>query len=157
MVVACVPNFSEGRDINCIARILKPILNSSSIQFFHIVSGYSANRTVLSFAGNPEDVVDVCVELAKKIYYHIDMRYHEGSHPCFGSFDVCPLIPIRDISMTKVTWYARKLARAISENLGYPVYCYGNAAYKEKYRDLSFLRRGNYKNLHHKISKGFEA
>lgn len=150
-ILECVPNFSEGRDpekINAIAAEIKKI---QDVMLLHVDSGYDANRTVMTFAGRPEAVVEASFQAVKKAGEVIDMRYHRGIHPRFGATDVLPLIPIKGISMDETIVLARKLGERIGNELGIPVYCYEYAALFEKRRTLANCRQGEYEGLTAKI------
>ncbi|MDR1169235.1 MAG: glutamate formimidoyltransferase [Prevotellaceae bacterium] len=152
-VIECVPNFSEGRDSSKIQLICKSIESISGVRLLHIDIGADANRTVVTFVGAPEAVCDAAFEAIKMASKVIDMQIHCGKHPRIGSTDVCPLIPIRDISMEDTVKYARKLAERVGNMLNIPVYCYENAAFVPERRNLAFCRKGEYESLKQKLSE----
>ncbi|MCL2131333.1 MAG: glutamate formimidoyltransferase, partial [Lentimicrobiaceae bacterium] len=114
--------------------------------------GVSTNRTVVTFVGTPEEVCEAAFQCIKKAQELIDMRYHKGDHPRFGATDVCPLVPISNISMEETAEYARKLAERVGKELEIPVFCYENAAYKEVRRNLANCRQGEYEGLKDRIA-----
>jgi glutamate formiminotransferase/formiminotetrahydrofolate cyclodeaminase len=144
---------SEGRDSSKIQLLGKSIESVSGVSLLHIDSGADANRTVFTFAGAPEAVCDAAFEAIKTASEIIDMRVHHGKHPRIGSADVCPLIPIRDISMEDTVKYARKLAERVGNELDIPVYCYENAAFVPERRNLAFCRKGEYESLKQKLTE----
>jgi glutamate formiminotransferase/formiminotetrahydrofolate cyclodeaminase len=152
-LIECVPNFSEGRDLLKIQQISKSIELVSGVKLLHIDSGADANRTVITFAGTPENVCMAAFEAIKTASEIIDMQVHRGKHPRIGSTDVCPLIPIRDISMEDTVKYARKLAERVGTELDIPIYCYENAAFVSERRNLAFCRKGEYESLKQKLSE----
>ncbi|MDR0725334.1 MAG: glutamate formimidoyltransferase [Prevotellaceae bacterium] len=152
-LIECVPNFSEGRDLLKIQQIVKSIESVSGVKLLHIDSGADANRTVITFAGEPEAVCNAAFEAFKTASEIIDMRTHHGKHPRIGSVDVCPLIPVRDISMEDTVKYARKLAERTGNELNIPVYCYENAAFVPERKNLAFCRKGEYELLKQKLSE----
>ncbi|MDR2286335.1 MAG: glutamate formimidoyltransferase [Prevotellaceae bacterium] len=151
MKILCVPNFSEGRDSSKIQLISKSIESISGVKLLHIDSGADANRTVITFVGTPEAVCNAAFEMIKTASEIIDMQVHRGKHPRIGSTDVCPLIPLQNISMEKTVEYARKLAERVGNELDIPVYCYENAASVPERRNLAFCRKGEYESLKQKL------
>ncbi|MDR1895998.1 MAG: glutamate formimidoyltransferase [Prevotellaceae bacterium] len=152
-VIECVPNFSEGRDFAKIRKIVASIEAIAGVKLLHIDTGADANRTVITFAGTPEPVCDAAFAAIKTASELIDMRYHHGKHPRIGSVDVCPLIPLQNITMDATVTYARKLARCTGEELGIPVYCYENAAFTPERKNLAFCRKGEYESLKQKLGE----
>jgi glutamate formiminotransferase/formiminotetrahydrofolate cyclodeaminase len=148
----CVPNFSEGKDSSKIQLISKSIESISGVELLHIDSGADANRTVFTFAGTPEAVCNAAFEAIKMAAEIIDMQFHHGKHPRIGSADVCPLIPIDDISMEEAVKYARQLAERVGNELDIPVYCYENAAFVPERKNLAFCRKGEYESLRQKLA-----
>lgn len=150
-VIECVPNFSEGRDHKLINKIADRIQSVEGISLLDIDPGASANRTVFTFVGEPERVVDaafLAIEQAAKL---IDMRQHKGAHPRMGATDVCPLIPISGISMEETVVFAHQLARRVGEELDIPVYLYERAASSPKRQNLAKIRAGEYEGFKTKI------
>jgi glutamate formiminotransferase/formiminotetrahydrofolate cyclodeaminase len=151
-LIECVPNFSEGRDMIKIGLITKEIESVNGVKLLDIDPGKATNRTVVTFVGDPESVCEAAFLAVKKASEVIDMSKHHGAHPRFGATDVCPLIPVANISMEEVVDFTRKLAKRIGEELSIPVYCYEFAAYEEKRRNLANCRQGEYEGLAKKIS-----
>ncbi|HOE05802.1 MAG TPA: glutamate formimidoyltransferase [Bacteroidales bacterium] len=152
-LIECVPNFSEGRDMNIIRQITDEIEKTEGVKLLDVDPGMATNRTVVTFVGTPSEVLDAAVAAVKKASELIDMQKHSGAHPRFGATDVCPLIPVANISMEEVAEYARKLGKRIGEELGIPVYCYENAAFTPERRNLAYCRSGEYEGLKDKIGK----
>lgn len=152
-IIECVPNFSEGRNMDIINQIVVAITSVEKVKLLNIDPGKATNRTVVTFAGDPDDVIEAAFRGAKKASEIIDMSKHAGEHPRFGATDVLPLIPISGITMDETVEYARKLARRIGEELEIPVYCYANAAFSEPRRELAYCRSGEYEGLASKLEK----
>ncbi len=150
-LIECVPNFSEGNDMGIIRQITDRIESVEGVKLLDVDPGKATNRTVVTFVGEPETVIEAAFRAVKKASEIIDMRHHHGEHPRFGATDVCPLVPIRGITMEEVAGYARTLAQRIGEELGIPVYCYENAAFTEERRNLASCRAGEYEGLAEKI------
>ncbi len=152
-LIECVPNFSEGRDMNIIKQITNSIESVEGVKLLDVDPGAATNRTVVTFVGTPDEVITAAVLAVKKASELIDMRKQKGEHPRFGATDVCPLIPVSNISMEETVVYARKLAKIIGEEIGIPVYCYENAAFDEKRKNLAYCRSGEYEALKDKLTK----
>ncbi len=152
-LIECVPNFSEGNDMAIIRQITDEIESVEGVQLLDIDPGKATNRTVVTFVGTPDEVVEAAFRAVKKASELIDMRKHKGAHPRFGATDVCPMVPVSNITMEEAVQYARKLAGRIGEELGIPVYCYENAAYDEKRRNLAYCRSGEYEGLPDKLGR----
>ncbi|MDP4208514.1 MAG: glutamate formimidoyltransferase [Bacteroidota bacterium] len=151
-ILECVPNFSEGRDLDKINAIAAEIEGVEGVKLLHVDPGYDANRTVMTFAGVPEAVVDAAFRAVKKASEVIDMRLHKGVHPRFGATDVLPLVPVRGVLMDETVSFARNLGQRIGEELGIHVFCYEFAAFEEKRRNLANCRAGEYEGLPEKLS-----
>jgi len=151
-LIECVPNFSEGRDMAVIKQITDVIERSEGVTLLDVDPGAATNRTVVTFVGTPEEVIEAAVQAVKKAAEVIDMRHHKGEHPRFGATDVCPLVPVANISMEETVVYARKLAQRIGEELLIPVYCYENAAFTPVRRNLANCRSGEYEGLPEKLT-----
>ena len=143
-LIECVPNFSEGRDLKVIKQITDAIETVDGVKLLDVDPGATTNRTVVTFVGTPDEVVEAAFQGVKKAQELIDMRRHKGDHPRFGATDVCPLIPVSGISMEEVAEYARKLGSRIGDELGIPVYLYENAAASEVRQNLANCREGEY-------------
>jgi len=152
-LIECVPNFSEGNDMGIIKQITDQIESIEGVKLLDVDPGRATNRTVVTFVGSPDAVVDAAFVAIKRASELIDMRKHKGEHPRMGATDVCPFIPISGISMEETVIYARKLAERVGKELGIPVYCYENAAFTEERRNLAFCRSGEYEALPEKLAK----
>ena len=151
-IIECVPNFSEGNNMDIINRIAEVIRSVDGVKLIDIDPGKATNRTVMTFVGSPEDVSEAAFRAVKKAAELIDMSKHKGEHPRFGATDVLPFIPIKGITMDETVEYARKLGKRIGEELGIPIYFYEFAATEEKRRNLANCRAGEYEGLQQKIS-----
>ena len=151
-LIECVPNFSEGRDIIIINKIAESVSKVSGIKVLDIYTGADTNRTVITFAGTPDDVTEAAFRGIKTASELIDMSKHKGKHPRIGATDVCPLIPLKGISMEETVEYAHKLAKRAGEELNIPVYCYEYAAFSGERRNLENIRAGEYEGLRNKMS-----
>ena len=150
-IMECVPNFSEGRRPEVIEAIAAAIDGVDGAKVLHVDPGFDANRTVITFAGNPDAVVEAAFRAVKCAAELIDMRSHTGRHPRIGATDVLPLVPVRGVTLEECADYARRLSQRIYAELGIPVYCYEAAAYKEKWRNLAVCRNGEYEALASRI------
>lgn len=151
-LIECVPNISEGRDMNIIKEVAGVVETVEGVKLLDVDPGQATNRTVITFVGNPDQVIEAAFLLIKKASELIDMSNHSGEHPRFGATDVCPLIPISGISMEETVKYANRLAKRVGEELQIPVYCYENAAKEEKRRNLANCRSGEYEGLKEKLA-----
>ncbi|HHN47845.1 MAG TPA: glutamate formimidoyltransferase [Bacteroidales bacterium] len=151
-LIECVPNFSEGRDMAVIKLITDQIETVEGVKLLDIDPGAATNRTVVTFVGTPDEVIEAAFRAVKKASEVIDMRKHKGEHPRFGATDVCPLVPIAGISMEETVEYARKLAERIGNELGISVYCYENAAFHPERKNLANCRAGEYEGLPEKLA-----
>lgn len=150
-LIECVPNFSEGRNQQVINQIADVIRQTEGVKLLNVDPGKATNRTVYTFVGEPEAVSEAAfraIQVAGKL---IDMRQHQGEHPRFGACDVCPFIPIANISMEETVEWARKLAERVGTELQVPVYCYEFAASSEERRSLANCRSGEYEGLKKKL------
>jgi len=150
-LIECVPNFSEGCDMGIIKQITNEIEAVEGVKLIDVDPGKATNRTVVTFVGTPDEVIEAAFRATRKAMELIDMSKHHGAHPRFGATDVCPLVPVANITMDEVVVYARKLAKRIGEELGIPVYCYEFAAFEEKRRNLANCRAGEYEGLPNKM------
>ena len=150
-LIECVPNFSEGNDMGIIRQITDQVETVEGVRLLDVDPGKATNRTVVTFVGEPEAVLEAAFRAVKKASEVIDMRFHKGEHPRFGATDVCPLVPIRNITMEEVAELARKLGERIGKELGIPIYCYENAAFTEERRNLANCRSGEYEGLPEKL------
>ncbi len=147
-LIEAVPNISEARDTENLTRILgdlRTVLGGARL--LHIDSNIDANRTVLTLVGTPAQIVRVCFMLFKICQEHIDMRFHEGAHPRLGAVDVCPLIPLREITLPQTAQWAANLARLVAQELHIPIYLYEANATTSERKNLAFLRHGQCESL----------
>ena len=150
-IVECVPNFSEGRNMETIKQITDVIEASKGVKLLDVDPGEATNRTVVTFVGEPEAVCDAAVAAIKRATELIDMRQHKGAHPRMGACDVCPLIPVSGITLEECAELARALAKRISEETNVPTYCYEAAAFTPERRNLAVCRAGEYEALPEKM------
>lgn len=146
-IIECVPNFSEGRNKDVINAITAEIEKGGEVKLLDVDPGEATNRTVVTFVGEPEAVIEAALRGMKKAAELIDMRQHHGAHPRMGATDVCPLIPVSNITLEECAELARELARRASEELGIPCYCYEAAAYTPERKNLAVCREGEYEGL----------
>ncbi len=151
-IVECVPNFSEGRNMDIINQITDVIRRASGVKLLDVDPGEATNRTVVTFVGDPDSVVETAFQAVKKAGQLIDMRQHHGAHPRMGATDVCPLIPVAGITLEECAALARKLAERIANEAGIPCYCYEAAAFTPERRNLAICREGEYEALAEKLS-----
>jgi len=152
-LIECVPNFSEGRNMDVIKQITDEIESIDGIKLLDVDPGAATNRTVVTFVGEPEPVMEAAIKGMKKAKELIDMSKHSGAHPRFGATDVCPLVPVANISMDETVEYARQLAKRAGEELNYPIYCYESAALIPERKNLAYVRSGEYEALKNKLQK----
>jgi glutamate formiminotransferase/formiminotetrahydrofolate cyclodeaminase len=152
-LIECVPNFSEGKDMSIIKQITDQIETVEGVKLLDVDPGAATNRTVVTFVGTPDEVIEAAFLAVKKASQLIDMTKHKGEHPRMGATDVCPLVPISNISMEETVEYAHKLAKRIGDELEIPVYCYEKAAFTKERRNLAYCRSGEYEGLPEKLSK----
>lgn len=153
-LIECVPNFSEGRDMNIIRQITDAAISVEGVKLLDVDPGATTNRTVVTFVGEPELVVEAAFRAVKKASELIDMRGHHGDHPRMGATDVCPLVPIAGVTMEECVEFARNLGKRIGEELGIPVFCYESAAFTPERRNLAVCRKGEYEALSKRFSEG---
>src|SRR5436190_17086375 len=150
-IIECVPNFSEGRDMNIIKQITDEIEAVEGVRLLNVDPGKATNRTVVTFVGNPQAVVEAAFRAIKKAGELIDMGKHKGEHPRMGATDVCPLIPIANISMEETAEFAKKLGERVAKELNIPVYLYEAAQSNTARKNLSVIRTGEYEGFFKKI------
>ena len=151
-IVECVPNFSEGRNLDVIKQITHEIEAVKGTKLLDVDPGEATNRTVVTFVGEPDVVVEAAFRAVKKAGQLIDMRQHHGAHPRMGATDVCPLIPVAGITLEECAALARKLAERIANEAGIPCYCYEAAAFTPERKNLAVCREGEYEALAEKLS-----
>jgi glutamate formiminotransferase/formiminotetrahydrofolate cyclodeaminase len=150
-LIECVPNFSEGRDLTIIKQITDQIETVEGVRLLDVDPGKATNRTVVTFVGEPAQVIEAAFLAIKKASEIIDMRQHSGEHARMGATDVCPLIPVANISMEETVLFAKALAKRVGEALDIPVYLYESAASKPERRNLATVRAGEYEGLPTKL------
>lgn len=146
-IIECVPNFSEGRDKAVIDAIVADIEKGGEVRVLDVDPGEATNRTVVTFVGEPEAVIEAALRGMKKAAELIDMRNHHGAHPRMGATDVCPLIPVSGITLEECAVLARKLAERAAKELNIPCYCYEAAAFTPERKNLAVCRQGEYEGL----------
>lgn len=151
-IIECVPNFSEGRDKGIIRQITDEIEHSEGVKLLDVDPGEATNRTVVTFVGEPEAVVEAAFKAVKKAGELIDMRQHHGAHPRMGATDVLPLVPVSGITLEECAQLSRKLAERIANELSIPCYCYEAAAFTPERKNLAVCRAGEYEALPEKLS-----
>lgn len=151
-IVECVPNFSEGRDKEVIRQIVEAIESAADVKVLDVDPGEATNRTVVTFVGSPEAVVEAAFAGVKRAAERIDMRHHKGAHPRMGATDVLPLIPIAGITLEECAELSRQLARRIANELRIPTYCYEAAALRPERKNLAVCRAGEYEALPEKLA-----
>ncbi len=152
-ILECVPNISEGRDRAVIDAVAAQVETVEGVELLHVDPGKSTNRTVYTFAGNPDAVCEAAFRLAAKATELIDMRRHKGEHPRFGALDVLPLVPVSGITMDEAAELARKLGKRLADELGLTIYLYEAAASSPERKNLAYLRSGEYEGLEEKLKK----
>lgn len=156
-LIECVPNFSEGRDNKVIKEITDSIESVEGISLLDVDPGQATNRTVVTFVGEPDAVLEAAFRGVKRASELIDMSKHHGAHPRMGATDVLPLIPIQGISLEECAELARKLGRRIGEELNIPVYCYESAAFSAERKNLAVCRKGEYEALPERLGSKDEG
>jgi glutamate formiminotransferase len=151
-LLECVPNFSEGQDQRIINEIAHAISSVDGQKLLHIDSSVSANRTVMTFGGNPEAVVHAAFYAIKTAAQKIDMSKQKGAHPRIGATDVCPLVPLANISREEAIYWSKVLAERVNKEIGLPVYLYEYSAQSELRKSLPQIRKGQYEGLIHKMN-----
>jgi glutamate formiminotransferase/formiminotetrahydrofolate cyclodeaminase len=152
-LIECVPNFSEGRDQNVIRQITDAIESVDGVSLLDVDPGASTNRTVVTFVGGPDAAVEAAFRAIKKASELIDMRKHKGAHPRMGATDVCPFIPVSNVSWDEVIACANRLGQRVGDELKIPVYLYGKAAKNQSRSNLSVIRGGEYEGFFKKIKQ----
>src|SRR5256884_4796611 len=152
-LIECVPNFSEGRDQNIIRQITDAIASVDGVSLLDVDPGASTNRTVVTLVGSPDAAVEAAFRAIKKAAELIDMRGQKGAHPRMGATDVCPFIPVSDVSWEEAIACANDLGRRVGEELKIPVYLYERAAKDNARSNLSVIRAGEYEGFFEKIKQ----
>ena len=150
-IVECVPNFSEGRDMNIIRQITDAVESVKGVKLLDVDPGEATNRTVVTFVGEPDDVVEAAFRAVGKAGQLIDMRQHHGAHPRIGATDVLPIVPVSGITLEECAEISRKLAKRIADELNIPCYCYEAAAFTPERQNLAVCRKGEYEGIAERI------
>jgi len=150
-IVECVPNFSEGKNEEIIKAIAEAIKQVKGVSLLDVDPGEDTNRTVYTFVGTPDNVLEAAFQAIKKGAELIDMSKHKGAHPRMGACDVCPFVPVSNITMEECVELANKLGKRVGEELGIPVYLYEYAAKSEERKNLANIRAGEYEGLKEKL------
>jgi glutamate formiminotransferase / formiminotetrahydrofolate cyclodeaminase len=151
-LIECVPNFSEGNDLSIIKQITDQVETVEGVRLLDVDPGKATNRTVVTFVGEPEPVLDAAVLAVRKAAELIDMSKHTGEHPRFGATDVCPLVPVAGITMEETVKYAHELGRRLGEEVGITGFFYENAAKSPERRNLAVVREGEYEALPERLA-----
>ncbi|XP_061185900.1 formimidoyltransferase-cyclodeaminase-like isoform X2 [Saccostrea echinata] len=152
-IVECVPNFSEGRNKEVIEAIANAIASTEGCNLLDVDPGASTNRTVYTFVGSPEAIVEGALNGARVAYQAIDMRRHKGEHPRMGALDVCPFIPVQNVTMEECVECAKEFGEKLALELGVPVYLYAEATENPDRKSLPYIRQGEYEGLPEKLSQ----
>ena len=150
-LVECIPNFSEGRDESVIKKIIEAIQSVSDTKILHVDMGYDANRTVITFVSKAAKIVDAAFQAIKAASENIDMSTQQGEHPRMGATDVCPLVPLHNISMESTIELSKLLAKRVGSELNIPVYLYERSSSSFERSNLAYLRKGEYESIPQKI------
>jgi glutamate formiminotransferase/formiminotetrahydrofolate cyclodeaminase len=154
-LVECVPNFSDGKNETVIGKITQAIESVAGATLLNVEAGKDTNRTVVTFVGGPDSVLEAAFQAMAQAQKYIDMRKHKGTHPRIGATDVCPFIPIRSVSIMDCVALAERLAERAGKELGIPIYLYGKAARTPQRRRLPDIRKGEYEALPKKMKDPF--
>lgn len=152
-IMEAVPNISEGRRTDVIERIAARVKNASPARVLHVDSNADANRTVFTLAGDPVDVRQSAFALIQAAAEMVDMRFHSGAHPRLGAVDVCPFVPVKNMTLAEAAQQARQLAQDAAEKLHLPVYLYEANAQTPERKNLAFIRKGEYESLPQKLKE----
>jgi len=152
-LVECVPNFSEGRDKSIITKITDSIKSVPEVTLLDVDPGESTNRTVVTFVGSPEGVVEAAFQASKTAYELIDMTTHKGEHPRIGAADVVPFVPVANITMEECVELSKQFGKRVGEELGVPIYLYEEAQPDPDRKAMRQIRSGEYEGLKDKITK----
>jgi glutamate formiminotransferase len=152
-IVECVPNFSEGRDKEKLERIVDEVRKQEGVKLLDYSMDKDHNRSVVTFVGEPDMVIEAAFNACKKAAELIDLRTHKGEHPRMGATDVIPLIPIKNISMQECVEYSKKLSKRIGEELNIPVILYERSASRPEREDLAFIRKGEFEGMFEKLKQ----
>lgn len=152
-IIECVPNFSEGKDQEKIAQLVKEVVSTEGVKLLDYSSDKDHNRTVITFCGDAKGVKEAAFKLIKRASEIIDMRYHKGEHPRIGATDVVPFIPVKNVTMEECVQIAREVGERVGKELNIPVYLYEEAATTPERKNLENIRRGEYENFFETIKQ----
>ena len=156
-IIECVPNFSEGRDMQKINSIVDAVKSVKEVMLLDVDPGEATNRTVVTFVGEPDAVCEAAFRAVAQAARVIDMREHHGAHPRMGATDVLPLIPVSGMTLEECAELSRRLAERIANELKVPCYSYEAAAFKPERRNLAVCRKGEYEGLAERVNNPAEA
>lgn len=150
-IIECIPNFSEGRDMEVVEKIVDGVRKADGVKLLNYSSDSDHNRTVVTFIGSVEGVEAAILEMAERVYENIDMSKHEGGHPRMGALDVVPFVPVKDVTVEECIELSKRVGKAIGEKFNIPVYLYEDSASKPERRNLAAVRKGQYEGFFEKI------
>lgn len=150
-IVECIPNFSEGRNLEVVEKIVDAVRKAHGVKLLNYSSDSDHNRTVVTFIGSVEGVETAILEMAERVYENIDMSKHEGGHPRMGALDVVPFVPIKDVTVEECIELSRRVGKTIGEKFNIPVYLYEDSASKAERQNLAAVRKGQYEGFFEKI------
>jgi glutamate formiminotransferase len=150
-IVECIPNFSEGRNMDVVEKIVDAVRKADGVKLLNYSSDSDHNRTVVTFIGSAEGVETAILEMAERIYENIDMSKHEGGHPRMGALDVVPFVPIKDVTVEECIELSKRVGKSIAEKFNIPVYLYEDSASKAERQNLAAVRKGQYEGFFEKI------
>jgi glutamate formiminotransferase / 5-formyltetrahydrofolate cyclo-ligase len=152
-LVECIPNFSEGRNLEIVEKIVDTLRGREGVKLLDYSSDADHNRSVVTVIGEPEKMEKAIIDMAEKVYENIDMTKHEGGHPRMGALDVVPFVPISDVTMDECIELANRVGKTIGEKFNVPVYLYEKAATKKTRENLAKVRKGQYEGFFEKIKE----
>lgn len=150
-IVECIPNFSEGRNMDVVEKIVDAVRKAHGVKLLNYSSDSDHNRTVVTFIGSVEGVETAILEMAERVYENIDMSKHEGGHPRMGALDVVPFVPIKDVTVEECIELSKRVGKTIGEKFNIPVYLYEDSASKAERQNLAAVRKGQYEGFFEKI------
>ena len=150
-IIECVPNFSEGKSKEIINLIVSEVKAIKDVKLLDVDMGFDTNRTVVTFAGSPNDVIDAAFNSIKKASELIDMRNHKGAHARMCATDVCPIIPVENVSIKECIEYSNQLAKKVGDLLKIPIFLYEHSANSENRKNLANIRAGEYEGMRDKL------
>lgn len=150
-IVECIPNFSEGRDLEKVEKIIDTLRGRKGVKLLDYSSDSDHNRTVVTLIGEPEKLEKAIIDMAGEVYENIDMTKHQGGHPRMGALDVVPFVPVKEITMEECIDIAKRVGKTIGEKFNIPVYLYEDAASSPERQNLATVRKGQYEGFFEKI------